>query len=217
VELADGASGDVNPSRIADTGRRKELRAAYPLSAPRSLTDFYSVSQFPVSGIRFPKSLMPFDPNQPQAGEEIDAVQLRNQFNGLNDKITSIPAGPPGPAGPAGPQGPEGPQGEQGPQGDPGPQGEQGPEGPSGGPPGPEGPQGPQGDAGPQGEPGPEGPQGPEGDVSPGQLADAIAGTAQNPSGIEPYTGGFSDPPTQGEMNDFAAYVESLRSALVRA
>ena len=31
---------------------------------------------------------MPFDPTQPQAGEEIDAVQLRDQFNGLSDIIT---------------------------------------------------------------------------------------------------------------------------------
>jgi hypothetical protein len=46
--------------------------------------------------------------------------------------------------------------------------------------------------------------------------ADAVATTAQNPSGIGPYTGGFSDPPTQAEMQDFAAYVESLRAALVR-
>jgi hypothetical protein len=30
---------------------------------------------------------MPFDPNQPQANELIDAVQLRNQFNSLNDEI----------------------------------------------------------------------------------------------------------------------------------
>ena len=44
----------------------------------------------------------------------------------------------------------------------------------------------------------------------------AIAGTAQNPAGIAPYAGGFSDPPTQAEMQAFAAYVETLRAALVR-
>ena len=48
------------------------------------------------------------------------------------------------------------------------------------------------------------------------QLDDAIATTAQNPSGIGPFTGGFSDPPTQAEMEAFAAWSESLRSALVR-
>ena len=44
----------------------------------------------------------------------------------------------------------------------------------------------------------------------------AIAGTALNPSGIGPFGGGFSDPPTQAEMDAFAAYVESIRAALVR-
>ena len=51
---------------------------------------------------------MPFDPNQPQQGELIDAVQLRNQFNGLKTLIDNVPAGPPGPQGPAGPEGPAG-------------------------------------------------------------------------------------------------------------
>jgi hypothetical protein len=66
----------------------------------------------------------------------------------------------------------------------------------------------------------PQGEQGAPGDVNTAQMdaaiADAVATTAQNPSGIGPYTGGFSDPPTQAEMQDFAAYVESLRVALVR-
>src|SRR5260370_276877 len=78
------------------------------------------------------------------------------------------------------------------------------------GPPGPQGPQGPQGDQGPAG------PQGPQGEVSNQQLANAIAGTAQNPSTIGPYGGSFSDPPTQAEMQSFAAYVETLRAALLR-
>jgi hypothetical protein len=43
-----------------------------------------------------------------------------------------------------------------------------------------------------------------------------VATTALNPSGIGPFAGGFSDPPTQAELQDFAAYVESLRAALVR-
>jgi hypothetical protein len=53
--------------------------------------------------------------------------------------------------------------------------------------------------------------------VSLSQLTAAIAETAQNPSGVGPYPGGFSDPPTQAEVQDFAAYVETLRVALVRS
>lgn len=60
------------------------------------------------------------------------------------------------------------------------------------------------------------GADGPPGEVTTSQLDAAIATTALNPGGIGPYTGTFSDPPTQGEMNDFAAYVEMLRVALVR-
>ena len=48
------------------------------------------------------------------------------------------------------------------------------------------------------------------------QLSDAIAGTARNPSSIGPYTGDFSDPPTQQEMRDYRDYVETLRAAMVR-
>ena len=33
---------------------------------------------------------MPFDPTIPQAGTEIDAVQMRGQLNGLHDLITAI-------------------------------------------------------------------------------------------------------------------------------
>ncbi len=184
---------------------------------------------------------MPFNPNLPIDDTLCDAAQMRGQLNGLNDKINHIPAGPPGPQGEQGPPGETGSPGEQGPQGppfanavvdgvntgepgssanvtvsfdgsevhftfdiprgDPGSQGEPGAEGPMG----------------PAGAPGPEGPQGPPGEVTQGQLDAAIAGTALNPAGIGPYTGTFSDPPTQGEMQDFAAYVETLRVALVRA
>ena len=35
---------------------------------------------------------MPFNPAEPQNGENIDADALRNQLNGLNDKINAIPA-----------------------------------------------------------------------------------------------------------------------------
>lgn len=65
-------------------------------------------------------------------------------------------------------------------------------------------------------ETGEQGPQGPPGEVSAQDLADAIAGTANNPSGIDAFGGSFSNPPTQAEMQDFAEYVESLRTALVR-
>ncbi len=87
------------------------------------------------------------------------------------------------------------------------------PAGPEG-PPGPEGPEGPPGPSG--GPPGPEGPPGPPGEVTEAQLDAAIATTALDPSAIGPYAGAFSDPPTQAELEDFAAYVETLRAALVR-
>ncbi len=85
-----------------------------------------------------------------------------------------------------------------------------GPEGPQG-PPGPDGPPGPSG-----GPPGPEGPQGPPGEVTLAQLEGAIAGTAVNPEAVGPFGGSFSDPPTQAEMEAFAAWVETLRAALQR-
>ena len=75
---------------------------------------------------------MAFNPNEPQNGDEVDADVLRDQFNGLNDKIEAVPAGPQGPAGAQGEAGVQGAQGEQGPQGDAGPQGVQGDTGPQG-------------------------------------------------------------------------------------
>ncbi len=63
---------------------------------------------------------------------------------------------------------------------------------------------------------GAQGEPGPPGEVTQGQLDSAIATTALNPTGIGPYPGTFSDPPTLAEMQDFAAYVETLRGALVR-
>jgi len=42
------------------------------------------------------------------------------------------------------------------------------------------------------------------------------AARARGGVGLVPYGGSFSDPPTQGEMQDFAAWVESSRAALVR-
>ena len=74
---------------------------------------------------------MPFNPNEPQNGEEIDADVLRNQFNSLKTLIDAVPAGPPGPQGIPGVQGAQGEAGAQGPVG---PQGEQGPKGDKGDP-----------------------------------------------------------------------------------
>jgi hypothetical protein len=47
-------------------------------------------------------------------------------------------------------------------------------------------------------------------------IGSAIADTPHNPASIGPFTGAFSDPPTQAEMQAHAAYVESLRQALIR-
>lgn len=141
---------------------------------------------------------MPFNPSLPLDDSLMVAGEMRSQFTGLKTLIDQVPVGPPGPQGPAGADGSQGPQGVEGPQGEPGPEGPQGPEGPSGGP------------------PGPEGPQGPPGEVTLAQLDGAIAGTALNPVEVGPFPGVFSDPPTQAELQDFAAYVESLRVALVR-
>jgi hypothetical protein len=58
--------------------------------------------------------------------------------------------------------------------------------------------------------------EGQPGEVTTAALDAAIDGTAQNPSGIGPHAGGFSDPPTQAEVQAFAAYVETLRVALTR-
>lgn len=63
---------------------------------------------------------------------------------------------------------------------------------------------------------GPGSPQGQAGDLSTQQLNDAIATTALNPTGIGRWGGSITDPPTQSEMNDFAAWAESLRAAVIR-
>lgn len=39
---------------------------------------------------------MPFDPTRPKPDTEIDADELRAQFNGLDAKIIALPAGPKG-------------------------------------------------------------------------------------------------------------------------
>ena len=137
---------------------------------------------------------MSYNPALPLDGSLMLAPQMRSQFAGLKTLIDNVPAGPAGPPGPQGEQGIPGVTGEQGPMGA----------------------QGEQGASGSQGEQGPRGEQGPEGQVSGPQLADAVATTARNPSAIGPFSGTFGEPPTQGELYAFAAYVESLRLALMR-
>ena len=169
---------------------------------------------------------MPYDPNIPTNGEIVDADELREQFAALheentatNARIEAIPAGPPGS------------------------QGSSGSDGATGGP-GPQGPAFAQAiveavnqlEPGqpasvtttfdgtnvrftfnlPRGNDGPTGGQGSPGEVTAGQLAEAVAGTARDPVGVEPFAGTFSDPPTQGEMQTFAAWAETLRAGLRR-
>jgi hypothetical protein len=117
-----------------------------------------------------------FDPTLPQAGTEIDAVQMRGQLNGLKDLIDAIQTissavvdgvSTVNPGDPAvvtlsvvgqalrfSFEIPQGSDGEQGPQG----------------------PQGEQGIQGYQGEQGTQGYQGPQGEVTLSQLDNAIAG-----------------------------------------
>ena len=149
---------------------------------------------------------MPYDPTLPVNGDIIDADELRGQFAGLKELIDAVPEGP------------------QGAQGIPGPQGP------------------PFGTAVIESvatlNPGEAAtvtasfdgtnvrfsfgiPHGAAGEVSVAQMTDAISvaliQTARNPSGITSFAGTFSDPPTQTEMQAFAAYVESLRLDLLRA
>ncbi len=162
---------------------------------------------------------MPYDPNIPINGDIVDADELRAQFAAVhaetvaaNARIDALPAGPPGPEGPVGPAGepfaqaivdgvttldPEQPAAVQ-----------------------------VNFDGAnvrfsfgiPRGE---DGLTGPPGEVSQAQLADviatAVAGTARNPTEVPAFDGGFSDPPTQGEMQAFAAWAETFRASLVRS
>jgi hypothetical protein len=171
---------------------------------------------------------MAFNPNLPLDDSLMVAGEMRSQFNGLKTLIDDVPAGPPGPQGPQGETGPAGPQGEPGPQGATG----------SDGAPGPQGPAGPPvatvvvdaTNTLPPGQPAAVSvsyaepvahftfsiPQGEPGEVTEEELATAIAGTARNPSELGPFAGVFSDPPTQAELQAFAAYVEALRLAVLR-
>ena len=131
---------------------------------------------------------MPYDPNLPQPGTEIDADQMRAQLNGLKDLIDAIPQGPPGDPGP---EGPEGPAGAEGPPGSAGGDGAQGP-------------------------PGEPGPQGDPGEVTLQQLNDAIATTSANSDGVSTLDLFPSDTPTQAEVQDVVNKINELIEALRR-
>jgi len=125
------------------------LRLTTPKAAAKRLHTFYP-------------NLLPcmFDPNLPQEGTPLDAVQMRNQLNGLKalidaipilaaaqvDATTTLPPGDPASVSvsvvgdtlhltfgiPQGVDGPQGNDGPEGPQGIPGPPGEPGTPGESG-------------------------------------------------------------------------------------
>ena len=153
---------------------------------------------------------MPFDPARPHDHATIEADELRNQFNGLDDKIADIPAGPPGPQGP--------------------PFANAVVDAVTTLAPGSSATVNvsfdgtnvhftiaiPAGADGTNGANGTNGSDGAPGEVTNAALAAAIADTARNPAGIGAFPGTFSDPPTQAEMQAFAAYVETLRAALAR-
>jgi hypothetical protein len=170
---------------------------------------------------------MPYDPNIPTNGEIVDADELREQFAALheentatNARIDEIPAGPPGADGAQGGDGPAGPPFAQAIVDavntlEPGesatievtfdgtnvhftfnlPRGADGTNGAEGAP-------------------------GAPGEVSQQQLSETvateIAGTARDPVGVEPFGGMFSDLPTQGEMQAFAEWAETLRAGVRR-
>jgi hypothetical protein len=65
-------------------------------------------------------------------------------------------------------------------------------------------------------EPSASSPQGLPGEVPNQQLTEAIAGMARNPASIGPFTGDFSDPPTQSEMRAFRDWANSFFGATAR-
>ena len=174
---------------------------------------------------------MPYDPNLPQAGTEIDAVQMRSQLNGLKDLIdamasvnaavvdgtNTLPAGSPAQASVSVigstlhftfeiPQGTDGTNGSNGSDGAMGPQGNPGSDGAIG----PQGPQGPQGDPcgppGPQGPPGNDGMQGPPGEGTQAALDAAILGTSANTNAVGTLDTVFPD----AALEEIRAKINSL-------
>ena len=144
---------------------------------------------------------MPFDPTKPVEGSEIDANELRAQFNGLKDLIDAVPAGPPGPDGPVGPAFSNVQIGSV-----------------------------ITGMAGTGAAVSvtvngsivelsftiPAGEMGPMGEVSSAMLAGEIAGTARNPNTVSDLVLLPSDPPTQGDLLAVIAKVNELLNALRR-
>ncbi|MCB1275875.1 hypothetical protein [Prosthecobacter sp.] len=168
---------------------------------------------------------MPYDPQWPQNGQNIDADRFREQFSGLKtlidaiqstgsatvDGVNTLPPGTPAAVSVTVsgdtlhftfglPQGDTGADGSAGPQGS---EGQQGPEGPAG----------PQGNDGP---PGPEGPQGPMGEISNMDLSNAISGTSSNTNGVATLGLVASSPPTQNEVQALADKLDELINALRR-
>jgi hypothetical protein len=156
---------------------------------------------------------MPYDPTLPQAGTEIDAVQMRAQLTGLKDLIDAIQTitaaqvdatntVPPGDPAAVTLSVAGGtlhftfniPQGANGADGINGSSGSDGGEGP----------------------PGPEGPQGVPGEVTLQQLNDAIATTSTNSNVVTTLGMTVSDPPTQSEVQALADKLDELINALRR-
>jgi hypothetical protein len=156
---------------------------------------------------------MPYDPTLPQAGTEIDAVQMRAQLTGLKDLIDAIQTitaaqvdatntVPPGDPAAVTLSVAGGtlhftfniPQGANGADGINGSSGSDGGEGPIG----------------------PEGPQGVPGEVTLQQLNDAIATTSTNSNAVATLGMTVGDPPTQGEMQALADKLDELINALRR-
>ena len=157
---------------------------------------------------------MAFDPALPAANSPNSSAEMRTQLTALKALIDAVPAGPPGPAGPAGPPIPGlNFLGDW--------------------------------NGGTTYVPGdvifhdgqafvcitastattPEGDllhwrtltiAGPPGEVSNAQLANAIGGTARNPSGVSALGLAVSDPPAQAEVQALAAKVDELLAALRR-
>ena len=117
----------------------------------------------------------------------------------------------------AGLPGDQGGQGEKGDTGEPGGQVEKGEKGDTGEKGEPGDPGGPQGEKGDTGE---TGPPGQDGEVTTAQMdqaiGDAIGGTANNPSAIEPLEMTISDPPTQSEVQTLLDAYNALVAALKR-
>ena len=162
---------------------------------------------------------MPFDPTLPAAGSPLNSQVMRSQLNALHEEITAIPVGPEGPQGDPGPEGPQGPPGADGSQGPPFANAVV--EGVTTLNPGEDatvtvsfdGSNVPFAYGIPRGA---DGADGPPGEVTQAVLDAAIAGTAQNPSGIAPLALTISDPPTQGEVQAIMDAYNALLAALQR-